>query len=225
MIKQNIPGDLHVEYLYEERLSGSKILRQAVPHTNDFLLVVNGDIFVDIPVTRMYEKIVTEECDGILLLRQSDKAGYPTVILEDGCYARRRKNGKKGGLMYTGAALFKQEVLEKIDEINFFDTLDKSKFRVKPLLYRGIWLDIGSPRSYFEADAAYRQHIKSPGSNSLSKNVRISADSVVTESIIWENTSIIDKSTISNCILTGNLTIRNNSYSNKIITKNNIYDL
>lgn len=225
MIKQNVAGDFHIEYLYEEKLSGSKILRQASRYIEDFLLIVNGDIFLDIPVEKMYKKILSAGCDGILLLRKSDSPGYPAIILEDGCYAQRKKNGDKGGLMYTGAALFKKSVLEKIEEINFFDTLDKSKFRIKTLMHRGIWLDIGSSRSYFEADAAYRQHIKSPGSNSLSKNVQISSDSVVTDSIIWENTTIASKSGISNCIVTGDLKLENESYRDKIITKDNIYDL
>ncbi|MFC2155134.1 sugar phosphate nucleotidyltransferase [Acidobacteriota bacterium] len=224
MMKENLPGDLQIEYLYEEKLSGSKILRQAAPYIDDFLLIVNGDISLDIPVTKMYKKIVAEACDGILLFRKSDSPGYPTVILEDGCYVRRKKNGGKGCLMYTGVALFKKPVLEKIDEINFFDTLDKSKFRIKPLMHRGIWLDIGSPRSYFEADSMYRKHIKSPGSNSLSKNVQISSDSKVKNSIIWENTTINNKSNISNCIITGDMALKNAHYSGKIITKEHVYD-
>jgi len=225
MIRESIAADLQINYLYENELSGSKILRQASPYVDDFLLIVNGDIFLDIPVTKMYKKIVAEECDGILLLRKSDSPGYPTVIPEDGCYARRKKNGDKGGLMYTGVALFKKKVLEKIDEINFFDTLDKSKFRIKTLLHQGLWIDIGSPKSYFEADSRYREYIKASGSNSLSKNVRISSDSNVKNSIIWENTTIASKSGISNCIVTGDLKLENVSYRDKIITKDNIYDL
>jgi len=225
MIKDSMPGDLQIEYLYEETLSGSKILKQAAPHIDDFLLVVNGDVFLQIPVKEMREKITAEDCDGILLLRKSDGPGYPNVILEEGCYARRNKNGEKDGLMYTGTALLKKSFLERIDEINFFDTLDKAKFRVKNLLYEGIWLDIGSPRSYYEADVKYRRHIRAPGSNSLSKNAQISPDSVVTDSIIWENTTIGNQSRISNCIITGNMELNHVSYRDKIITKDHIYEL
>ena len=225
MIREHISSDLQIQYLYEEELSGSKILTKAAPYTTDFLLVVNGDMFLDIPVEEMQKEISGCDCDGILLLRQIVEPGYPTIILEDGYYVRRKKNGEKKGYMYTGTALFKKKVLEKIDEINFFDTLDKSGFRIKTLVYQGTWLDIGTPRTYFEADSRYRKYINAPGSNSLSRNVRISAAAPVKNSIIWEDTTICEKSEISHCILTGNLTLKNVSYRNKIITKDNIYDL
>jgi NDP-sugar pyrophosphorylase family protein len=225
MIKDSISTDLQVKYLYEKELSGSKILNKAAPYSDDLLLVVNGDMYLDIPVKQMFEKIAAEDCDGLLLLRKSDNPNYPTIILENGCYVKRNKNGKNKGLMYTGAAIFKKKVIEKIAEINFFDTLDKSRFRIKTMIHEGLWLDIGTPKSYFAADSKYRNHIKAAGGNSIAKNVRISSQAKVINSIIWENTSIAGNSAISNCIVTGNLNLENLCYDNKIITKNTIYDL
>lgn len=225
MIRDCTAGDMKIKYLYEEELSGSMILNEAARSMDDVLLVVNGDIFLDIPAAEMQEKMSAAGCDGILLLRRSDKPGYPTIILKDGCYVKRKKNGDPHGLMYTGTALFKKKVIERIDRINFFETLDKGEFRIMTVIYRGLWLDIGDPLSYFGADAAYREFIKAPGSNSLSPQVRISADSQVKNSIIWENSNISSGSKITNCIVTGNVELNNATYADKIISENEIYDL
>ncbi|MCI0471851.1 MAG: hypothetical protein L0Y73_09345, partial [Candidatus Aminicenantes bacterium] len=160
-----------------------------------------------------------------LALRPADKPGYPAVITAAGYYVRREKNSSDPGLMYTGAALFKREAIEKIDEINFFDTLDRGNSRIQTMIYRGFWVDIGAPRSYFEADCRYRAYIKAAGDNSLSRDVAISSDSTVRHSIIWENTAISDGSRISGCIVTGDMTLRRAVYESKIITKDNVYDL
>lgn len=219
MLRDSIAAGLQITYLYEKELSGSKILCEAAPYIDDLLLVVNGDMFLDIPVKKMHEQMLAEDCDGVLLLRKSDKPGYPTIILKDGCYVKRKKNGEKNGLMYTGTAILRKKVIEKIDEINFFDMLDKSKFKIKTIIYQGLWLDIGTPKSYFEADSRYREYINAPGCNSISKNVQISPGAQVTNSIIWENTVIGSKCRVSNCIVTGDVKLENASYRNKIISK------
>lgn len=225
MIRDSITGETKIEYIYEKELSGSKVLTQAAGHIDDFLLVVNGDVFLDIPVVGMQEKIAAGDAAGILLLRPADRPGYPAVITAADCYVRREKNSPDLGLMYTGAALFKREVIERIDEINFFDTLDRANFKIQTMIYQGFWVDIGAPRSYFEADARYRALMKAAGDNSLSRGVTISADSTVHNSIIWENTAITDESRISGCIVTGDMALRRAVYESKIITKDNIYDL
>ncbi|MCK4765108.1 MAG: NDP-sugar synthase [Candidatus Aminicenantes bacterium] len=207
-----------IEYLYEEELSGSKILKEAAAKIDDYLLVVNGDMFLEIPLQEMQQKIETSGYDGVLLLRRSQESGYPTVRLEDGIYAGRIKNGRQGMLMYTGAALFKIEALELIDEINFFDSFDKYRPRVGAVVYRGPWLDIGTPRSYLAADREYRAYVKAPGSNSLSKHVEISPGSEVEGSIIWENTVIRGGSKISGCIVTGDIVLEDADYRDKIIS-------
>ena len=219
MLRDSISTGMQVTYLYEKELSGSKILCEAAPHIDDLLLVVNGDMFLDIPVATMHERILAEDCDGVLLLRKSDKPGYPTIILKDGCYVKRKKNGEKDGLMYTGTAIFKKKVIEKIDEINFFDMLDKATFKIKTIVHRGLWLDIGTPKSYFEANAGYREYINASAGNSISKNVQISPGAQVTNSILWENTVIGSKCRISNCIVTGDVTLENAAYHDKIIMR------
>jgi NDP-sugar pyrophosphorylase family protein len=227
------PGSTAIQFFYEKKLSGSRILKQASGHMtdNDLLLVVNGDSFLEIPVEEMLDKILNKQADGILLVRENkEKDPQYKIILtkEDRFVGRRiftgsRKPGKEP-LMYTGISLFNRNLVRAIDEINFFDMLEKSDFKIKICNYNSTWLDIGDPKSYFEADAKFKKHLGIGNSNSLSENVFISPDSVVKNCIIWENTRIKNKSVIKNCIVTGNVSLDNVYYENKIINRDTVED-
>jgi NDP-sugar pyrophosphorylase family protein len=224
-------GSPLIRFFYEKNLSGSRILKDAAKHMtdNDLLLVVNGDSFLDIPVEEMLDKILREQADGILLVRgNKEKDPQYKIILTKGdrfigrkLFIGSREPGKEP-LMYTGISLFNRYVVRAIDEINFFDMLEKSDFNIKICNYNGPWLDIGDPKSYFESDAKYKKHLGINNSNSLSQNVFISPDSKVENSIIWENTEIKNKSVIKNCIVTGNVSLDNVHYENKIINRDSV---
>lgn len=215
--------NLPIHYLYEKELSGSKILTGALKAmTNEeFLFILNGDVFLEIlqvPLTEMVNEIMETNVDGGLLLRKNNDPGYADVHMEDGFFRGTGKNRGGESFMYTGAALFRRKVIEKINDTNFFCTLVKHPLKIKIFIYEGIWLDTGSPRLYFEANKQYRKYIgKDSQSNSFSENVTISADSCVNDCIIWENTTISGGSTLSNCILTGDLSLHDVHYSEKII--------
>jgi NDP-sugar pyrophosphorylase family protein len=115
-------------------------------------------------------------------------------------------------------------VVRAIDEINFFDMLEKRDFNIKIYNYNGPWLDIGDPKSYFESDTKFKKHLGIGNSNSLSEKVFISPDSKVENCIIWENTEIKNNSVIKNCIVTGNVSLDNVHYENKIINRNSVED-
>ena len=220
---RDIPG---ITWLYEEKLSGSQILKGALGDMNgdDLLLATNGDIFLEIPIEAMLKEIKTSDADGVLLVRKKDEnSKYTSILSEDGLFIGTEKyNGKPSyseSLMYTGVALLKKNIIRKIEHINFFDTLANHNFKIKVSLYDGIWLDIGNPASYMESNLKYKRYKDNgdPASNSLSENVSISADSVVKHSIIWENTEIKNKSVIAHCIVTGNITLDHAHFENEII--------
>ncbi len=218
-----MPG-LAIDYLYEDELSGSRVLAGALDDMtaeDEFLFIMNGDMFMEIsqiPIAKMVHELKETGCDGGLLLRKNSDPAYAAVLTKKGFF---RGTGKSNGgecFMYTGAALFRRKIIEKIVDSNFFHTLAKHSFKIKTFVYDGIWLDIGDPRLYFEANAKYRRHIKYDlQSNSFSENVVISGDSRVLHCIAWENTVITGSSTLSNCIITGNLALHNVHYTNKII--------
>ncbi len=226
MIRESIaaiPG-IKVTYLYEEKLSGSRILRESLKDmdVDDFLLVVNGDTFMEIPVAKMYEKLMEKSADGVLLLRENSDPYYSSLEVKGDVFLGINKPGPgeqlKSKYMYTGAALLKGNVISKIEDPSFFSSLAKNNFKINTLIYQGIWLDIGDPHSYFNANSRFKAYIQAPEDNSLSKNVHISTDSRVRYSIIWENTTITHHSNISDCIITGNLTLSNVNAASKIIT-------
>ena len=228
------PGSPTIRFLVEKKLSGSRILKEAAPHMmdNDLLLVLNGDMFLEIPAATMRSQLLHNDVDGILLVRKNKEkdSQYKIIRTADDFFSGRRvwdhREIEPGAepLMYTGAALFKKKVVRAIDEINFFDMLARGNFRIKTVVYDGIWLDIGDPRSYMEANFAYKAYLKNNAgdSNCLSAKVTISADSLVEHSVIWENTRIINASVLENCLVTGNISLDNVHYRNKIINRDSI---
>jgi len=225
------PGSPVIQFFYEKNLSGSRILKEAAQHMtdNDQLLVVNGDSFLEIPVEEMLDKILKEKADGILLVRENKEKDpqYKIILTEEARFIGRKiftgsSEPGKGPLMFTGISLFNKNVVRAIDEINFFDMLEKSDFNIKICNYSGPWLDIGDPKSYFESDSQYKKHLGIRNSNSLSENIFISPDSTVKNCIVWENTGIMNKSVIKNCIVTGNVSLDNAHYENKIINRDSI---
>ncbi len=222
IIKENTKIDLDINFLYEKELSGSKIIKRSIQYMKDLILVINGDIFVEIPLKEMAEKI--SNSDGVLLVKSHD-TGYSSVEIKKDTFVGTKKDNKKGAFMYTGVAVLRKNVIKKIDDFSFLDTLKKHDFKIKVLEYNGLWLDFGKPKLYFESNFKYKEYIDNLTQNSLSNNVIISYDSMVNRSIIWENSIIDNKSKISNCIITGNIKLSNVNYKNKIITKDKIYDL
>ncbi len=221
------PGAPRIRYLVEKELSGSMILRAAAEHltARDLLLVVNGDIFPDIPLEEMRTALLNDNAEGILLVRENREKDPRYTIIQTGDDRFTGVENFTGDhrerddlLMYTGVALFKKNVLQAIDDLNFFRTLERRKFKIKVFRYEGIWLDIGDPRSYFESNLAYKTHCGIKESNSLSGAVAISADSEVKDSIIWENTGIKNHSVLTRCIVTGNMSLDRVNYQDKIIS-------
>jgi len=222
-----IPG-LHLSYLEEPELSGSRILRDSLPFIDDTLLVVNGDVFLDIPLSEMRQKLSASSADGVLVLRESQTPGYSAICVAGDHFLGvdtpgSTQPGKK--LMYTGAALFTRRVLENIEDTSFFHSLSRSSFNIETVLYPGLWLDIGQPHLYFEADRQYRAAQDIASINSLSRGVSIAPGSQVHDTIIWENTVIGPGCTISRSIVTGQLALENAHYQGKIITPGGIFDL
>ncbi|MCP5106593.1 MAG: NDP-sugar synthase [bacterium] len=219
--------DLSITYLYEEELSGSKILAQAADYmdeADEFLFILNGDVFLEvsqIPIAKIIGELKETNADGALLLRKNNDPVYKSVITGKGFFKCTEINKGGESLMYTAGAMFRKKVLEKITHTSFFDTLAAADFKIRTYVYDGTWLDIGNPRLYSEADAAFKEHIKSRAINSFSGNVTVSPDSRVSGCIIWENTRVTGGSTLSNCIVTGNMTLHDVNYSGKIIYSQN----
>ena len=175
---------------------------------------------------QLNQSISKSGSDGVLLVRKDTTLCYSTLRVHQDKYLGVEHNAGVG-VIYTGVALFKKSVVERINVSNFFQMLDKSQFDIRILHHEGIWLDIGDVRSYFKSNSEYRKYIKIEGhqTNSISHNVVISPDSRVEKSIIWENTRVVNNSHISNSIITGKVILDSVNYNNQIITEDRVYEL
>jgi NDP-sugar pyrophosphorylase family protein len=226
-----------ITFLYEETLSGSMILKEAAEKMDDedLLLMVNGDIFLELPVKQMLD-LMQDNTDGVVLVREiskTDNVKYRALLTRDGLVLGREPVSETGqkepgniaaGIkryMFPGVALLKRVAARNIDQINMFDSFEAHGSRIKVCPYDGIWLDIGDPASYMEANAAYKKYTGNDDkeANSLSPGVVISTDSQVKSSIIWEHTEIKKDSAIKYCIVTGNMCLEHVRYENRVIIK------
>ena len=214
-----------IDFIFEKELSGSMVLRQALPFISDWLLVVNGDTFLEIPLAALLQKINAPDADGALLLRPDPRGDYAGMHCAGDSFLDVARPGSAPGVMYAGVAVFKKRAIEKIDDMNFFVSIRRHRLHFKTVLYDGIWLDIGTPQSYLQADHAYREYAHARQSNSLSENVTISPLAQVEESVLWENTQLGANVSLSECIVTGDVTLENISRQRCIICRQGIFPL
>jgi NDP-sugar pyrophosphorylase family protein len=217
--------DGRIDFIYEKELSGSRILQQALPFFSDWLLVINGDTFLEIPLPALLKKITDPAVDGVLLARLDPSGNYAGICCKGDVFLDVSRPGQRPGVMYAGVALFKKRAIEKINDLNFFTSISKNQLYFKTVFYDGIWLDIGTPESYLRANYAYQAHVMEQRSNSLSENVEISPRAQVEKSVLWENTRLGDKVSLSECIVTGNVDLENISRRRCVISGQEIFPL
>ncbi len=233
-IRRALSREEGIRFFYEQELSGSKILREAVPHIDDCLLVVNGDIYSEIPLQRMLQTMRDHFADGVLLVKKTRANHYAPLVISGSRFLGRQKDlpeqdhtplpdGSK--YMYTGVALLGKKILEVIDHISFFDMLAAREFNVVVTETSAPWWDLGSPHLYLLADAAYRKYLGFEPGNSLSQDVAIGQECSVVDSIIWENTVISGRSSISSCIVAGGIRLHDVNVRHKIVTPDGVFDL
>jgi mannose-1-phosphate guanylyltransferase len=224
-VVQTAGHDGTIDFIYEKELSGSMILRQALPFFSDWLLVINSDTFLEIPLPALLKGIADPAVDGALLVRLDPSGNYVHLRSSNDVFLGVSHSSHGPGVMYAGVALFKKRAIEKIDDLNFFTSINKCHLHFKTVFYDGIWLDIGTPESYLRANWAYQAHVLEQRSNSLSANVEISPRAQVEKSIIWENTWLGDKVSLSECIVTGNVALESISQQRCIISQQGIFPL
>jgi mannose-1-phosphate guanylyltransferase len=154
-----------IDFIYEKELSGSMVLRHALPFFSDWLLVINGDTFLEIPLPALLQKIADPAVDGVLLVRHDPFGNYPGLYCKGDVFLDVSRSNHGPGTMYAGVALFKKRALEKISDLNFFTSITRYHLHFKTVFYEGIWLDIGTPESYLRANWAYQVHVMERCSN------------------------------------------------------------
>jgi NDP-sugar pyrophosphorylase family protein len=216
-----------IRFIEEKELSGSRVLTEALPDFSEWLLAVNGDTFLEIPLEELKRKAADPGTDGVLVARPDPTGGYACLHYRGDEFLMSTPPGTAsgGGLMYAGAALFRKRAVEKIDRANFFGSIQEHRLRFKIVPYNGIWLDMGTPAAYFQANWEYMAHRGDHRANALSSPVTISPQARVVRSVLWERTRIGPGVRMTECIVTGGIELENGEYSGQIISPGGIFPL
>ena len=226
-------GSVGLRFITEKELSGSRVLRQALPFFTEWLLVINGDTFLEVPLAELAAKAADPGVDGVLLSRADQSGHYARLRCEGDAFLEsippvpdtHGATAGRGGPMYAGVALFRRRAVEALDEANFFASIQKHRLRFKAIPYGGIWLDIGTPASYFNANWEYMRLAKEQRANALSPHVEVSPGARVERSVLWENTRVGPGVRLSECIVTGGVELPDGSYAGQIISRRGVFPL
>ncbi|MBN1197013.1 MAG: NTP transferase domain-containing protein [Candidatus Aminicenantes bacterium] len=207
-----------IRFIEEDSLSGSRILarpRSGIPRP---MLVVNGDVFMQIPLDEMRREYKRFACDGVLLVRPRTSASYTAVEAESGWYRRIRQSVHDGDRMYCGAGLFSQRFLSSIRHGSFFQSLEKSAFRVRLLEYRGIWLDLGTPALYHRAQFDYLEYAGLPESKACSGRSHVDDDAILKQCVIWDNVEVGARTCLVQTIVADGVRLSETCMKRRVIT-------
>jgi mannose-1-phosphate guanylyltransferase len=216
-----------IRFFEETELSGSRVLTRALPYLDGELLALNGDTFLDIPLAEMARRALVPGVDGVLLARSDRSGRYARLLCDGDHFLGNAPPAPKGeaALMYAGAALFKKRALARIDESNFFVSIRRQGLNFQVVSYDGIWLDVGTPYSYFQAHEDYMARSGREGANGFSPGVEVSPAARVRRSILWDNTRIGAGVALSSCIVTGDLALESGDHSQRIVSRLGVFPL
>ena len=127
--------------------------------------------------------------------------------------------------MYCGVGLFSRKMVAAIQDESFFQSLKKSTMNIRILEYTGIWLDLGTPRQYFESQFAYLRSKGLPPDAAFSPESQVSSSCRLDHCIVWDNAKISGSSRLRNVIVTDGVHLSNKIASNCIITGNGHFPL
>ncbi len=211
--------DWPLTILHETRLSGTAILRQALrDEAWSHLLVVNGDVYCDIPLAEMIAGCRGR--DGVLLVREfRDEAQYRTLQCRSGRFCRRGDTAGNG-LMYTGLCLLNRATVARTVSMNFFDDFESRPVDLGLCPYSGLWLDFGDPRSYFDANIAYMRHFERSPRELWAPSARLEAGAFEPrQTILWPDSLIGPGLQLENCIVCDGLRPEPGEYRDGILTR------
>jgi len=208
-----------IEFLEENSLSGSRILARPRVGVCSPMLVVNGDVFMRIPLDEMWREYKRFSLDGVLLVRPRTSASYSAVDGESGWYRRTRRAVCDGDRMYCGVGLFSQRFLSSIRHGSFFHSLDGSSFRVRLLEYGGIWLDLGTPALYHRAQFDYLEYAGLPQSAAVSNRSRVDDNAILKQCVIWDDVEIGAHTRLVQTIVADGVRLAGSAMCRRVITR------
>lgn len=217
-------SDYDLELINEEKLSGSSVLREIADCGSEMVLAVNGDTYLEIPLTEMIKKMEESRADGVLSVLKNKK-GYASLEISGDRYCGIMNEKYTSATIYAGVALFRTDLLKNFNEVNFFDTLKRLNANIRVVEYKGLWLEVGTPELYYKANSDFCSFYGIKDGNSLSEGVRILPGAIVKNSILWKGSKAGTQVNLDRCILTEKVNPSPGIYKNKIITSRGIQNL
>lgn len=213
-----------VRFIRERELSGSRVLARALPLSSPCLLAVNGDTYLEVPLAEMERRAADPEVDGVLLARADRSGSYARLLHEDGRFLDSAPPGQPGW-MYAGAALFKERALACVDADNFFASIRRHRLRFQVVAYGGVWLDLGTPAGYFQANWDYLAHRGLERECILSPGARVSPGATVRRSVLWEGARVGSGVALSECIVADGVTLKSGEFRRCIVSRLGVFPL
>lgn len=134
-------------------------IKKALEHaTNEHVVVVNGDTFLEIDIQKMFSFHITSKADLTLSLKRIKHANrYGEVIIDSNnkILSFNEKKELKEGLINTGFMIINKKILNKMCDVFSieYDFLTKltDAHRFYGYISDGYFIDIGTPEDYEKA--------------------------------------------------------------------------
>lgn len=232
------PLSLFHEPLLLDTGGGIRNARSALGESTFFLY--NGDILADLPLAELLSTHTSSGALATLLLRPCESGGVANVNF-DKTSGRvldlREVLGKNPGelTVYSGIAVLEPRIFDWIPDEGPYSIVDallqamRSGEEIGGLLVRdGLWMDLGTPRSYLEAhrlladplnrsgylsnsewpimihpEALVESGVTLEGIVSVGPGAVVRSGAVLKDSVIWPGSVIESKAHLDGCIVSG----------------------
>ena len=152
--------NIDISYINEDKPLGTAGALSLIENIkSDYILLMNSDLFTNINLEKMYNKMIDNEAD--MVIASTDyKISIPYAILEQEPSNNIISLVEKPTYTYNsnaGIYMFKKELINKIPKNEFFDITDlivkliKENFKIINYPIPGYWIDIGQLEDFNKA--------------------------------------------------------------------------
>jgi D-glycero-alpha-D-manno-heptose 1-phosphate guanylyltransferase len=149
-----------IDYSIEETPLGTggaiKKALQMVDSTK--ILVMNGDTFFDLEITRFFESMNHEKI-ALALKPMINFDRYGSIVLQEGkVIAFEEKKAQKEGLINAGVYLIDRTIFQNtFEEVFSFESFLQQQQNIGGYISDGYFIDIGIPEDYLKAQHDFKE--------------------------------------------------------------------
>ena len=151
-----------VEFISESKPLGTAGAMVNFNYHEKHLMVLNGDLYTDIDLRKVYQEFQTRECDVLIVARKHQIVNPFGVITADGVRVQRiDEKPTYESLVACGIYCLKTSLIEslrngiELDMPQFIVHVINQGLDVQYYLFDGLWIDIGRPSDLLLADETW----------------------------------------------------------------------